>query len=145
MTNKIYRLRPHHLNLLCCLISARRSDRKSIESYVRGSIDDVEQYEIDLHNNEGVPKEYSKEFVSSLIEYYNELLGNREAHLEVVASIDDICELGPTGCNRRRAYCERKDSEEILKELHKKLGLKVGDNRRVSWIINKVEGVASPS
>lgn len=142
MTSKIYRLRPHHISLLCCLISARRLYGDNIEPYIRRTINRVGQFEIDLHNSEGVPKEYSEEFVDSIVEYYNELLGNREARLEVVDGIDEVCELGRTGCNRRRASCERGDPESSKSVIYKKLGLKVGGKRKVSSIIDKIERVS---
>ena len=137
MTSKVYKMRPHHIKLLCCLISAGCADGSDAESYIRRH-NPVGQCDIYYNNSEGVPDEYSDEFVNHLVDYYSKLLGDGEAHLEVVDGIDDICQLGPNGCERRRASCECGDLKKFKCYIYENSVLKVGNKRKVSRIIKDV-------
>lgn len=137
-------MRPHHVRILCCLISARCADGTDVESYIR-RYNPVGQCDLYYNNSEGVPEEYSDKFVDCLVNYYSKLLEDGEAHLEVVDGVDEVCQLGPNGCDRRRASCERKDLEKFKCYIYENLDLKVGDKRKVSSIIEKVERIVGVS
>lgn len=136
MVEKRYRLRPHHVKLLGCFISAGEER----ESYVRRTINSMELEEGYLmdHITTGTPLEYSQDFVDSIIGYYKELLINREADFEVVDGVDDICLLG-AGCNRRKASCEGRDSGYSKNFIKEKFGIRVGDICKISHIVDAVE------
>jgi len=135
MVYKISRLRPHHVMLLGYFISVGEG-----ESYIRRTINSMKLEEDYLdYTTRGTPLEFSQDFIDSIVDYYKELLKNREADLEIVDGVDDVCLLGSGGCNRRKASCEYRDSEDSKNFIKEKFGIGVGDICKISHIINLVE------
>lgn len=109
-----YRMRPHHIPILVELSFMREGERGR---YIRSKIND---YSLDCQKDDaehdykllGRPMEYSEQFITGLVDFYQKVFESRGASLNIVDGPDDICALG---CNRKIDRCDRESAESIKK------------------------------
>jgi hypothetical protein len=119
MTEKIYSMRPHHINLLLKL----RLENIGVEEmpqYIRREMNEYsllcekDNAEADL-KEQGRPIEYSEQFVDACVSFFTKLRSPNEVLIKVAGGLDEICGLG---CNRKIGRCE-KESDELLEWIRK--------------------------
>jgi hypothetical protein len=131
MTEKIYRLRPHHIVFIYGFVLKG-------EQHIR---DDVNRPypEPFGHLNES-KEDYSPEFIDALMSFCSEFVESRGAKLKIVdGGIDDICKLGG-GCNRRMPECREAEDSCSTEKISALFGLKSGRKKyEVKDVVEKMK------